>query len=105
MVQIMASRLFKDIIRINDALLPYYSFAHRDMIQVSVEALRPESYHDANFAVTGGTGSSGTIGDSKVGIMTTLGFQPSPWASDQIPKIVGCACTGNAGNVFPVTAG
>ena len=25
------------------------------------------------------------------------------WASYQIPKIVGCACAGNAGNVFPAT--
>ena len=25
------------------------------------------------------------------------------WASYQIRKIVGCACTGNAGNVFPAT--
>ena len=24
-----------------------------------------------------------------------------PWASYQIPKIAGCACAGNAGNVFP----
>ena len=27
------------------------------------------------------------------------------WASYQIPKIAGCACTGNSGNVFPTTAG
>ena len=27
----------------------------------------------------------------------------SPWASFQIRKIAGCACTGNAGNVFPTT--
>ena len=26
---------------------------------------------------------------------------PSPWASYQIRKIAGCACAGNAGNVFP----
>ena len=26
-----------------------------------------------------------------------------PWASYQISKIAGCACTGNAGNVFPAT--
>ena len=26
-----------------------------------------------------------------------------PWASYQIRKIAGCACTGNAGNVFPAT--
>ena len=26
------------------------------------------------------------------------------WASYQIRKIAGCACTGNAGNVFPTTA-
>ena len=25
----------------------------------------------------------------------------TPWASYQIPKIAGCACAGNAGNVFP----
>ena len=29
----------------------------------------------------------------------------SPWASYQIRKIAGCACPGNAGNVFPATAG
>ena len=28
-----------------------------------------------------------------------------PWASFQIRNIVGCACTGNAGNVFPAAAG
>ena len=28
-----------------------------------------------------------------------------PWASYQTRKIVGCACTGNAGNVFPATVG
>ena len=27
----------------------------------------------------------------------------APWASYQIHKIAGCACTGNAGNVFPAT--
>ena len=27
----------------------------------------------------------------------------SPWASSQICKIAGCACAGNAGNVFPAT--
>ena len=27
------------------------------------------------------------------------------WASCQIHKIAGCACAGNAGNVFPATAG
>ena len=26
-----------------------------------------------------------------------------PWASNQIPKIVGCACAGNAGNVSNAT--
>ena len=26
-----------------------------------------------------------------------------PWASCQIPKIAGCACTGIAGNIFPAT--
>ena len=29
----------------------------------------------------------------------------SQWASCQIHNIVGCACAGNAGNVFPTTAG
>ena len=29
----------------------------------------------------------------------------SPWASCQIRKIAGCACAGNAGNVFPATSG
>ena len=28
-----------------------------------------------------------------------------PWACCQIRKIAGCACAGNAGNVFPATAG
>ena len=28
-------------------------------------------------------------------------FQRAPWASYQIRKITGCACAGNAGNVFP----
>ena len=28
-----------------------------------------------------------------------------PWASCQIRKTAGCECTGNAGNVFPVTVG
>ena len=28
----------------------------------------------------------------------------APWASYQIRKIAGCACAGNAGNVFPTTA-
>ena len=30
-----------------------------------------------------------------------LSHLPSPWASCQIRKIAGCACAGNAGNVFP----
>ena len=29
----------------------------------------------------------------------------TPWTSCQICKIAGCACTGNAENVFPATAG
>ena len=29
----------------------------------------------------------------------------NPWASCQIRKIAGCACAGNAGNVFPGTVG
>ena len=28
-----------------------------------------------------------------------------PWASYQIHKMAGCACAGNAGNVFPTTVG
>ena len=28
-------------------------------------------------------------------------YRPTPWASYQIRKIAGCACAGNAGNVFP----
>ena len=28
-----------------------------------------------------------------------------PWASCQMREITGCACAGNAGNVFPATAG
>ena len=28
-------------------------------------------------------------------------FEANPWASYQIRKIAGCACAGNAGNVFP----
>ena len=28
-----------------------------------------------------------------------------PWASCQIRKVAACACAGNAGNVFPATAG
>ena len=28
-------------------------------------------------------------------------YHPNQWASCQIRKIVGCACAGNAGNVFP----
>ena len=28
---------------------------------------------------------------------------PQPWASYQIHEIAGCACAGNAGNVFPAT--
>ena len=35
--------------------------------------------------------------------MDTLAL--SPWASCQIRKIVGCACAGDAGNVFPANAG
>ena len=29
----------------------------------------------------------------------------APWASYQMRKITGCACAGNAGNVFPTAAG
>ena len=35
--------------------------------------------------------------------MTTKGV--NLWASCQIHKIAACACTGNAGNVLPATAG
>ena len=31
------------------------------------------------------------------------GASSPPWASYQIRKIAGCACAGNAGNVFPAT--
>ena len=34
---------------------------------------------------------------------TILSDLLQPWASYQIHKIVACACTGNAGNVFPAT--
>ena len=27
-----------------------------------------------------------------------------PWASYQLRKIAGCACVGNAGNIYPATA-
>ena len=30
-----------------------------------------------------------------------VGYSDAPWASFQIRKVVGCACAGNAGNVFP----
>ena len=32
-------------------------------------------------------------------------WKPHLWASYQIRKIAGCACVGNAGNVFPTTVG
>ena len=32
-------------------------------------------------------------------------FETIPWASYQIPKIAGCACAGNARDVFPVNRG
>ena len=32
---------------------------------------------------------------------TNIGNYDSQWASYQISKIAGCACAGNAGNVFP----
>ena len=35
--------------------------------------------------------------------LTTSELSEAPWASYQIRKIAGCACTGNAGNVFPAT--
>ena len=35
------------------------------------------------------------------GLPWSLLYCPSPWASYQISKIAGCACAGNAGNVFP----
>ena len=39
-------------------------------------------------------------------LCTTADIQFRPqWASCQIRKIEGCACAGNAGNVFPATAG
>ena len=31
----------------------------------------------------------------------TMAAHNAPWASNQIRKIAGCACAGNAGNVFP----
>ena len=36
---------------------------------------------------------------------TSTGVEVSTWASYQIRKIAGCTCAGNAGNVFPTTAG
>ena len=41
---------------------------------------------------------------SRILVMQWHGHLPvwaCPWASYQIRKIAGCACTGNAGNVFP----
>ena len=38
-------------------------------------------------------------------VYTKYIWDPSTWASWQIRKIVCCACVGNAGNVFPATAG
>ena len=46
--------------------------------------------------------------DSRPHVRDTIGaadafvqFSTIPWASYQIRKIAGCACAGNAGNVFP----
>ena len=35
--------------------------------------------------------------------MLPIGVEALPWASYQIRNTVGCACAGNAGNVFPTT--
>ena len=36
-------------------------------------------------------------------LVYTIGWRASQWASYQICKIAGCACSGNSANVFPAT--
>ena len=40
-------------------------------------------------------------GDRWIPLKRPVKWKSPPWASYQIRKIAGCACTGNAGNVFP----
>ena len=48
--------------------------------------------------------ASRDIGSAKSGLQCYQIWQLSgPWASCQIRQIAGCACVGNAGNVFPAT--
>ena len=47
--------------------------------------------------------ASSTLKDSALQQMAFIALQP--WASCQLPKILGCACARHAGNVFPYTAG
>ena len=42
--------------------------------------------------------------DVPVSMMSSESIGPTPWASCQIGKIVGCACAGNARDVFPANA-
>ena len=46
-----------------------------------------------------------STGRRKCGYWRRLPAHTGAWASFQIRKIAGCACAGNAGNVFPATAG
>ena len=48
---------------------------------------------------------SGVCDNGWIGSKCDQGRRLSAWASYQIRIIVGCACAGNAGNVFPATAG
>ena len=54
-----------------------------------------------------GEGQVAGSADSVIALDSSLSCvsrnEHEPWASDQIRKIAGYACAGNAGNVFPAT--
>ena len=63
-----------------------YLHGNKKKLQLGPLPLKTESRHEANFVIIDGT----------------AGWRHAfhPWASYQIRRIAGCACAGNAGNVF-----
>ena len=63
--------------------------------------IHPSDFNSVTIEVWEWTSNSISHFTSSIWLLIHAEVNINPWASYQIRKIAGCACAGNAGNVFP----
>ena len=70
-------------------------------IHLRIECIDKKNFVHPNFKYA--TATRWGWGGTRTVVPAMSAKRYAPWTSYQMRKIAGCACTGNAGNVFPAT--